>query len=324
MNTAEIFLRLILVFIPLTVFLLKDQIKPQFRLRDTILAIKTSGIFLVIWALMPNQELEIKDLFFDGRYVTITFLNLFKFLGYVNVVVGIELLGVIFIDKIGERFGLFMTGAMGGMVSSTAVSQVFALKSREVKNKQYEKEFAAVNIIANATSMIRKFFAVGFYSTTLLGIVFPSIIVHSLVGILVGILFMRKVDLKRRGVNLHIKYFALAPIFWFIFIFLAVSIINSIVPVFFKAQSDVISGGVSLLGGLDVTLIEVSRLFSNGLDLMSAVHFIVLSFVINVVGKYIFAFVLGTREFLKQTVIGLGVSLLSAVAVLYVSYLLLR
>lgn len=111
---------------------------------DLYATIKLAIITVIILPLLPNREIGPLNIL-NPRMIWLMVI----FIG------GISFIGYIFIKIFGENKGIPITGLMGGLVSSTAVSFSFAKKSKE--NSVLAGNFALGIILASAVMFPRIF-----------------------------------------------------------------------------------------------------------------------------------------------------------------------
>jgi uncharacterized membrane protein (DUF4010 family) len=238
------------------------------------------------------------------------------------IIFAVQSIGVVLIELFGERIGFSFTGIVGGLISSTVITQVFAFRSKKSRLKDEDKSYASVSVLANGFSLLEKIAIVGVTNLDFLPVMLPFLITHLFVGVVVGFLQMDQAYKAKTSTKFNGSYFSIYPTIWFMSIFLIVTISNRIIPVVFSEHSDVITAGVSLVGGLDVTIIEVSKRAIEDFNMFFSINMIVLAFLINVGGKIVFSFFMGTKEFFKHVTIGLSITQISSMVVQYVLYFL--
>lgn len=150
--------------------------------RDDLFAVlKFALITAVILPVLPNQDFGPEPL---------NVLNPYSIWLMVVLVSGIGFLGYVMIKALGPRQGLIISGLLGGLVSSTAVTASFSQRSRD------EPELAVPMAMAIAVSwttmFLRVLVVVGILHWPLLGILWPPFLASTVVGLGYAALALRR------------------------------------------------------------------------------------------------------------------------------------
>ncbi|MCB1982500.1 MAG: MgtC/SapB family protein [Rhodoferax sp.] len=124
--------------------------------RDWISILQFAVLSLVILPILPNREF--------GPYGA---LNPYQVWLMVVLIAGVSLAGYAALQIVGTRYGAPLVGVLGGLVSSTATTLVFARNAR--KNPVAGKAAALVILIANLTMVLRVGVVAGVLAPALLG-----------------------------------------------------------------------------------------------------------------------------------------------------------
>lgn len=327
MSQPEIFVRFSLFILLAALVAFRGRFIQRYDHKETRLAyaILLGTLFLCLIA--PNQLFTAGDIGITAtRFKDIALLNPYHFMGLVTIVISIQVIGVFVLHILGEKASLAFIGFVGGLASSTAITQTYGLYSREHVSKEISKKYAATAVLANGSSLLHKIVIVSVSNIVFLPLVLPFLISHFLVG--VGLGYHMLPEKNARDGKLNAGYFSLFPIVWFVIILLSVSILTQLVPILISTNGEVISAGITLAGGLDTTLIQISRLYGSQFGLSIAVGAIIAAFLINIVGKIIYSAVLGSREYLVQVTKGLlltlAVSTIVELIIIGISQLILK
>ncbi len=150
--------------------------------RDDLFAVlKFALITVVILPVLPNQDFGPEPL---------NVLNPYSIWLMVVLVSGISFLGYVMIKVLGPRQGLIVSGLLGGLVSSTAVTASFSQRSRD------EPELAVPMAMAIAVSwttmFLRVLVVVGILHWPLLRLLWPTFLASTLVGLGYAALSLRR------------------------------------------------------------------------------------------------------------------------------------
>lgn len=110
----------------------------------------------------------------------------------VVLVSGISLAAFVAVRLLGERRGLLVTGAIGSLVSSTAVTVAMADRSRE--NPASAPAAAAAAVVASTVMAIRVAVLAAVINVSLLPVLWPPIAAMTVVGAIASILLIRHKD----------------------------------------------------------------------------------------------------------------------------------
>ncbi len=136
-------------------------------------------------------------------------LNPYRIWLMVVLISGISFLGYILIKLMGGRRGIGLTGFLGGLASSTAVTLSFSQRSQD--RADLSKPFALAVIIAWTMMFPRILVEVGVVNPRLLPLLWPPIVAAGLVGVLYAVMLY---FLQREGDESEIAFtnpFALGP-----------------------------------------------------------------------------------------------------------------
>ena len=115
--------------------------------------------------------------------------NPYKTWFMVMIIAGISFTGYVAIRVLGSRNGILMTGALGGLISSTAVS--ISLSGIAKSHRQQSKSFAAGIVMACTLMFIRVLFEVIVLDVSLVGRLLPAFGGAALLGGLYGVYLYR-------------------------------------------------------------------------------------------------------------------------------------
>ncbi len=151
---------------------------------DLYATIKLAIITVIILPLLPNREIG-----------PLNILNPQMIWLMVIFISGISFIGYIFIKVFGQNKGIPITGLMGGLVSSTAVSYSFSKKSKE--NNTLAKNFALGILLASMLMYPRIFIIILVLNSALVKSVWIPLLILTLTNVAVSY-FMFK-NLKHNG-----------------------------------------------------------------------------------------------------------------------------
>lgn len=141
-------------------------------------ALKFAVISFVVLPLLPNQKFSIVEIldFITGGHIGISheifsmhFFNPFGIWLFVVIMAGVEYIGYILSKVLGNRGGVIASGAIGGMISSTATTAAMTHKSTQ--HPEHRNAYIIATLIASTIMCIRVIAISGFYSNAILEVV---------------------------------------------------------------------------------------------------------------------------------------------------------
>jgi len=257
--------------------------------------IKFVVLTLLIFPFLPNQTLGPYEIFNPRE------------LGWIIVLTsGLGFTGYLLMKFLGSDRGILLTGILGGLVSSTVVTWVFAKKSREAPALSRN---CAVAILAASTMMVIRVlvWVIIFNQALLPGLMVPMILVFS-VGVGTSIFFYRnqKSDSKDRtdfplGEALNLREAVFFGLLYTGILFL-VSYANQL----YGAKGIFLSSAIAGLTDIDAITISVSKLAVDAVSLLTAQNAILLATMCNTIVKMGIALWAGSRDLRKYVLIGYG------------------
>ncbi|MCU0637049.1 MAG: MgtC/SapB family protein [Methanothrix sp.] len=250
---------------------------------DLLDTLKMGIIALVIYPLLPEEPLGPWGVL-NPRQVWL-FVVMVSLIGYV---------GYILIRILGAERGLSLTGILGGLVSSTAVTSTMAAEARQNKDILPSAVFAAA--IASCTMFPRILFIALVINRSLFFALLPSMLLMTLVGLSMAYLLVRKSRSPGRDVDVK-DPFRIIPALKFGAFFAFVLVISKAANIYFGDAGIYAAGVVSGLADVDAITLTMASLAGATLNISVAVTTIILAAITNTLVKLTIAYALGTREF---------------------------
>lgn len=255
----------------------------EYELIDTL---KFAVIAFIVLPLLPNQAVDPWGV-----------INPHEIWLLVVLISGISYVGYVATKILGVDRGLGLTGLLGGLSSSTAVTTAMADKSRREAKIVKPAAFAA--IIASNVMFPRIAVEVFVVNRQLVWQVLPALAAMGGAGVFAGFIIWHKREKTKSEIKLD-SPFALKPALKFGAFFIIVLLVQ-----YFAKEQYGSSGlyGVSLLSGLadvDAITLSTARMGLKG-DITDAVavNAIILAAMSNTLMKFIYAYVIGGREFAR-------------------------
>jgi len=259
--------------------------------------LKFALIAFVILPLLP-EEINLK-LFNEGQFYNLNLIYPREIWLLVVFVCAISFIGYILVKIVGEKKGVNLIGAMGGLVSSTAVTQSMSSYSKsKVKNKFVNhKPLVTATLIATIVQSIRVFVISVSINKELSSIIIPILVVIIL-GVLL-FLFLSKFD-DRLQTKLKLNSpFKLKPALILGSLYALLTFLSKLSFAMNWGKSGIlIASAVTGFFDIDPVILTVSSLSANGdVLIQDAICAILLSFISNQITKSIIALTSGSKKY---------------------------
>lgn len=250
---------------------------------DLLDTLKMGIIALVIYPLLPETPIGPWGVL-NPRQVWL-FVVMVSLIGYV---------GYILIRILGAERGLSLTGILGGLASSTAVTSSMAM---EVKvNRDILPSAVFATAIASCTMFPRILFIVLVVNRELFLALLPYMLLMTLMGS--SLAYLRVRNNSSPGKDVTVKDpFRIIPALKFGAFFAFVLIISKLANIYFGTAGIYATGIVSGLADVDAIALTMASLAQSTLAASVAVTTITLAAITNTLVKLIIAYALGTQEF---------------------------
>jgi len=240
---------------------------------DIFATLKFAVITAIILPVLPNQNFAF-DIFNPfTTWLLVVFISGISFVGYVLVKV------------VGARRGIGLTGFLGGVASSTAVTLSFTQRSRE--NQALSKPFALAIIVAWTVMFARAVIEVAAVNSNLLQLLLWPIAAPVAAGLLYcGYLYLTQRTEEREDVEFT-NPFELWPALKFGLIFTAVLLISKAAQVYFGNAGILVSSFIAGLADVDAIALSMAELSLSpqGIEGAIAAKAVVLAGVANTMAK---------------------------------------
>ena len=240
------------------------------------------------------------------------YVNLFQAWLMIVLIAGISLLSYMLIKLLGASKGLFLSGFLGGLISSTAVTLSFAALSKS--SPRHKWSFVTGIVFA------RVFLEVLLVNNTLGWKVFQSLIVSSIVGILIAVWMGSTHKIKSIFKSDTIKEPApleLKKAFGFGFAFIVISAAMKFLNSQFGANGIYAASFVSGMVDTDAISLSLANLANTGLSLDVAAMGILIAAYANTLIKLGYVWFLGDRK-LAHSLLGIFIAMIGSGYVWYV------
>lgn len=257
---------------------------------DVLATLKFAVITAVVLPVLPDQALGSAPL---------DVLNPRKIWLMVVLISGISFLGYILMKVVGPRRGVALTGLLGGLASSTAVTLSMSARSRS--SSGLSSAFAMATILAWAVMFGRVIVEVAVVNVALLSDLWLPLVGAGVVALVVAGYLFRRSAASLSGEDLTVSNpFELGPAIGFGLLYAVVLLVTRSAQLYFGNAGVYVSSLVSGLADVDAITLSMAELTRNGgLEFGVGASAIVLAVVSNTVVKGALAISGGAPAFRK-------------------------
>ena len=259
---------------------------------DIIATLKFAIITIIILPILPNTS------FWPTPFDVLNPYNIWLM---VILISGISFLGYILMKLVGTNRGIGITGLLGGIVSSTAVTLSFSQRSH--KNQQLAKPFALAIMLAWTIMFGRIIIEVATVNPSLLRLVLRPMALAGAIGLAFCAFFYFSPYTDEVGEVQLSNPFELKPAVQFGLIYALILLVARTAHFYFGETGVYVSSVISGLADVDaitLTMAEFSKVGS--VELETAARAIILATISNTVVKGGMVFVMGA-SFLKRILV---------------------
>lgn len=305
-----------------------SKLKERFSREELGDSLKFAVIALVILPLLPDAKFSIMDmahwfyhqpLGWTNTIVTAPFFNPYGIWFFVVIMAGVEYAGFILSRVIGSKWGIMASGAIGGLISSTATTVAMTKKSTE--HPENRNSYIVGTLVASCIMFIRVIVVAGIiYPTILTSIWIPATVMF--VGLsgtaLYYYLQSRKEPTAPVDENEEKEYESPFQL-WPAIQFAGLIVIIKFLSIVGKAMENIIppevsNYGLAIISGLaDVDAINMTYSGNAKAGLISTViaaTTILIAVMSNNVVKASIAYRFGEKEYGKRVFMGFWISIL--------------
>jgi uncharacterized membrane protein (DUF4010 family) len=214
----------------------------------------------------------------------------------VALIAGISFSGYVAIRLLGPRRGLGVTGFIGGLVSSTAVTLTFSGRAREAPALRTACALAVV--LASSIMFPRILVVVAVVNAALLPLVAPPIAAMGIAGLVASWILWRHSERTERSPDIEFRNpFELSSAIKLALVFVAVLLGAKAATVYFGDKGSYIAGVLGGTTDVDAVTLSMASLARGGLSEKVAATTIYLGSVSNTLVKAGMAIVVGGWDF---------------------------
>lgn len=252
-------------------------------------SLKFAIIAIVILPVLYDQ--------FNKPYGPLGVINPYQLWLFVVIITGISFVGYFLVKWFGADIGLSLTGLLGGLASSTAVTTTMAIRTKEEKGIEYPAMIATT--LSNTVMLVRVLFLISIFFSNLLVYIYLPIGIMFVMSLLVAAYFYLQGRGDRKGEPIHLKTpFSIGPALIFTAFIAIVLFISRAALLYLGSYGLYLTSVFAGLADVDAITVSTSRLASSGLaDPHTAIVAILLAVFVNLGVRSVYAFYFGTKKF---------------------------
>lgn len=227
---------------------------------------------------------------------------------------GIGFLGYVLMRIFGTNRGTIITGIIGGLVSSTMVTWIFARKSKE--QTTLSALFTSAILAASTVMVLRVFLWVILFNKALLpGLLLPLglLLITAAAG---TILFYRhngKNQNNKESIPLG-KPLDLLQAVVFGILYVGIVLVIHYANEYFGEEGIFVTSGIAGTSDVDAITISISKMSISTIEPHIALNAIIIATTCNTIAKFVIAFWAGSKELRRHLFIGYGSIFVAALA----------
>jgi uncharacterized membrane protein (DUF4010 family) len=276
--------------------------------QDIYATIKFAIITVIVLPLLPDETYGPFDVL-NPRLIWLM----------VVLVSGISFIGYILIKFIGMGKGVALTGLLGGIISSTAVTVSFSRKSKI--NPHLSADLAGGIILATTIMFPRLFIIILIMNSSLIPFIWQPFLIFTALTLAAGFFIMRKKMTKREQDFELRNPFELKPALLFGLAFAVILFLSKAAQEYFGSAGIYAASAAGGLTSVDAIVISIAELSHNTLTETVAVAAIIISVITNTIFKIAIAAFYGTAQLKIFLLKGLGI--IAAGLIVYLTAFLL-
>jgi uncharacterized membrane protein (DUF4010 family) len=275
---------------------------PKEEFYDTL---KFALIAIVILPILPDQA-----------YGPLGVINPYQLWLFVVIITGISFVGYFLVKWLGTDIGLSLTGLLGGLASSTAVTTNMAVRTKEEKGIEYPA--MAATTLANTVMVVRVLFLISLFDASLLTYIYLPMGVMFVVSILVASYFYIQGRAGGKGKAIQLKTpFSIVPALMFTAFIAIILFVSKAALVYVGTYGLYLTSAFAGLADVNAITVSTSQLASGGVaGPHIAVLAIMLAVFVNLAVHGIYALYFGTKKFSMYVFAMAGTIILSGIIVM--------
>ena len=275
---------------------------------DLYATLKFAVITAIVLPVLPNRT------FGPAPFNVI---NLFTVWLFVIFISGISFIGYVLIKVIGVGKGVGLTGLLGGLASSTALTLSFIQRSRS--NPELSRPFALAIIIAWTVMFARVAILVIAINASLAERILLPVAVPILAGLACCFFLINRSQTTEKTELTFVNPFELWPAFTFALLFILILLMSKTAQMYLGVKGIYLTSFISGLADVDAITLSLSQLSMapGGIDLAQAGRSILLATVANTILKGLLVLVTGSSGLRRSILPGFLIMTVSALIMVF-------
>lgn len=277
---------------------------------EFLATIKFVIVTFLVLPILPSEPIDPWGIVsLRNAWLMVVFISAISFVGYLLTKI------------IGSQKGLSLTGLVGGLASSTAVTSAMAVESKS--NRKITTPFTIAIVLANVVMFGRVGFEVSILNRTLLPQLAISLGAMLLAsgGVLIFLWQMSNHSDRRQKPKNELKLsspFQLAPALKFALFYVLILFVAHFANEFFGTQGVYAAAAFSGLADVDAITISLARLAGSGeLSHSTAVNGITIAVLVNTLVKLSIIQIFGDRQIFRQALVAFSIILAAGLAAIF-------
>jgi uncharacterized membrane protein (DUF4010 family) len=287
---------------------LKDflhRLARRVELADVEATLQFAVISVIILPLLPNET-------FGPSPIDV--INPYKIWLMVVLIAGLNFLGYLLVKVLGNEHGFVVTGILGGLVSSTAVTLSFSQRSR--REPEMATALALAIVVAWTIMFLRVVVVVGLVNRALAGGLVLALGCMAVAGLLVSLVLWRRSRARETGVvAAGANPFELSEAIKFGLLFGIVTVVAKAAEAYLGATGLYLAGAVAGLTDVDAISLSMANLATSSPESIKiAAYTIVIAVISNTLVKTGISAFMGAPALRRTIVLVTLILLIAAVA----------
>ncbi|MCC7304083.1 DUF4010 domain-containing protein [bacterium] len=299
----------------------------SFTQKEILESIEFVALSVIILPWLPNvtvtlhQVLSVVSLD-AGRFNNLVLINPFQAWLVVVFVSGLNFVGYFLAKTLRSSSSILVTAFLGGLVSSTSVTNFLAEKSLSSKSSGSSKLLVSAVLLANMTSFIRIPLIAFALNFSLFKAIAPTLIIMTIASIIIAYSLKRSAIIKESPLTIFTSPLALKPALTFGILFLLVSISSNLGIMLFGSNGFAATAILASLSGLDAVTIVTARAVPNTVAPLVGESILIAAVIVNLLLKIGVIQIYAERRFKGHASFWLGVIALIGIILLGIQYLI--
>ena len=271
---------------------------------DVYATLKFAIITAIVLPILPNRTMGPLEI-----------LNPRQIWYMVVLIAGISFTGYILVKIFGSKKGISLTGLLGGLVSSTAVTLSFSQKSKTAPD--LGRTFASAIVLACSIMFPRILVEIAVVNQSLLRFIWPYILILTLTGVAASIVLL--IGSKKQNTTEAVQLqnpFELMSAIKFGAIFAAILFVSKAAQMYLGNNGVYIAAAGTVSTDVDAITLSMASLAKTTVSETTASTAIVIAITVNTIVKASIALSLGAATLRRYTMPGFGAVLLAGLGII--------